>query len=83
MRVLVVEDDRDLAEVVVEGLTDSGMAVDLTHDGVEAGAKIDLTHYDVVVLDRDLPGLHGDMLCLQITERADRPMVLMLQRKST
>ncbi|KAB8194615.1 response regulator [Nonomuraea phyllanthi] len=78
MRVLVVEDARPLAEVVAEGLRDQGMAVDLAYDGLSAAAKLDLTAYDVVVLDRDLPGLHGDTLCQMITERRARPMVLML-----
>ncbi|MFD4644416.1 response regulator transcription factor [Lentzea sp. NPDC058436] len=81
MRVLVVEDDRALAEVVAEGLRDQGMPVDLAHDGL-AAAEADLTGYDVVVLDRDLPGLHGDVLCQMITERADRPMVLMVTAAS-
>ena len=78
MRVLVVEDSRSLADVLVEGLRDQGMAVDAAHDGLEAAAKLDLTGYDVVVLDRDLPGIHGDTLCQMITERDDRAMVLML-----
>ena len=78
MRVLVVEDSRSLAEVLVEGLRDQGMAVDAAHDGLEAAAKLDLNPYDVVVLDRDLPGIHGDALCQMITEREDRAMVLML-----
>jgi DNA-binding response OmpR family regulator len=47
-------------------------------DGLEAAAKLDLSPYDVVVLDRDLPGLHGDTLCQMITDREDRAMVLML-----
>ncbi|MEV4460582.1 response regulator transcription factor [Microbispora sp. NPDC049633] len=83
MRVLVVEDARPLAEVVAEGLRDQGMAVDISHDGLSAAAKLDLTAYDVVVLDRDLPGLHGDTLCQMITERPDRPMVLMLTAAGT
>ncbi|WP_055483697.1 response regulator transcription factor [Sphaerimonospora mesophila] len=83
MRILVVEDARSLAEVVAEGLRDQGMAVDLAHDGLTAAAKLDLTAYDVVVLDRDLPGLHGDSLCQMITERLDRPMVLMLTAAGT
>jgi DNA-binding response OmpR family regulator len=83
MRILVVEDDHALAEVVVEGLRDQGMAVDLAYDGLAAAAKLDLTTHDVVVLDRDLPGLHGDTLCQMITERPDRPMVLMLTAAST
>ncbi|GGY42931.1 response regulator transcription factor [Streptomyces tanashiensis] len=78
MRVLVVEDARSLAEVVAEGLRDQGMAVDLAHDGLEAAAKLDVNAYEVVVLDRDLPGIHGDVLCQMITGRDDRPMVLML-----
>jgi len=78
VRVLVVEDARALAEVVAEGLRDQGMAVDIALDGLTAAEKLDLAPYEVVVLDRDLPGLHGDTLCQMITERADRPMVLML-----
>jgi DNA-binding response OmpR family regulator len=76
--VLVVEDARSLAAVLAEGLRDQGMAVDVAHDGLEAAAKLDLNAYDVVVLDRDLPGIHGDTLCQMITERDDRVMVLML-----
>ncbi len=78
MRVLVVEDSRSLADVLVEGLRDQGMAVDAARDGLEAAAKLDVNAYDVVVLDRDLPGIHGDTLCQMITERDDRIMVLML-----
>jgi DNA-binding response OmpR family regulator len=78
MRVLVVEDSRSLAEVLVEGLRDQGMAVDAAYDGLEAAAKLDLNPYDVVVLDRDLPGIHGDSLCQMITDRDQRAMVLML-----
>jgi DNA-binding response OmpR family regulator len=78
MRVLVVEDSKSLAEVLVEGLRDQGMAVDAAHDGIEAAAKLDLNSYDVVVLDRDLPGIHGDSLCQMITDQHDRAMVLML-----
>ena len=78
MRVLVVEDSRTLADVLVEGLRDQGMAVDSASDGLEAAAKLDASAYDVVVLDRDLPGIHGDTLCQMITERDNRVMVLML-----
>jgi DNA-binding response OmpR family regulator len=78
MRVLVVEDARALAAVLVEGLRDQGMAVDVAYDGLEAAAKLDLNRYDVVVLDRDLPGIHGDTLCQMITERDGRAMILML-----
>ena len=78
MRVLVVEDAPALAEVIAEGLRDQGMAVDVALDGLTAAEKLDLAPYEVVVLDRDLPGLHGDTLCHMITEQDDRPMVLML-----
>jgi DNA-binding response OmpR family regulator len=78
MRVLVVEDSRSLADVLVEGLRDQGMAVDAARDGLEAAAKLDLNRYDVVVLDRDLPGIHGDVLCQMITGQDSRAMVLML-----
>lgn len=78
MRILVVEDAATLAEVVAEGLRDQGMAVDVARDGLTAAAKLDVHAYDVVVLDRDLPGIHGDSLCQMVTARDDRPMVLML-----
>lgn len=78
MRVLVVEDSHRLADVVVEGLRDQGMAVDVAYDGREAASKIDVNTYDVVVLDRDLPGLHGDTLCRTIAESDKAMMVLML-----
>jgi DNA-binding response OmpR family regulator len=81
--VLVVEDDQALAEVLGEGLRDAGMAVDLAYDGMAAAGKLDLAPYEVVVLDRDLPGLHGDQLCRMITERPDRPLVLMLTAADT
>jgi DNA-binding response OmpR family regulator len=78
MRVLVAEDSRSLAEVLAEGLRDQGMAVDVALDGLEAAAKLDVNAYDVAVLDRDLPGIHGDTLCQMITARDERVMVLML-----
>ncbi|HZE38082.1 MAG TPA: response regulator transcription factor [Stackebrandtia sp.] len=82
MRILVVEDDPALAEVIAEGLRDQAMAVDLSHDGLDAAAKLDTATPEVVVLDRDLPRLHGDALCQLITQRPDRPMVLMLTAAS-
>ena len=78
----MVEDSRSLADVLVEGLRDQGMAVDAAHDGLEAAAKLELNAYNVVVLDRDLPGIHGDALCQMITERDGRVMVLMLTAAS-
>jgi DNA-binding response OmpR family regulator len=78
MRVLVVEDSRTLADALVEGLQDEGMAVDVAYDGLDAATKLDLNPYDVVVLDRDLPGLHGDTLCRKIADGDNPAMVLML-----
>jgi DNA-binding response OmpR family regulator len=63
MRVLVVEDHRRLAEAVAAGLRDEGMAVDVAFDGKDALDHVALARYDVIVLDRDLPGLHGDEVC--------------------
>jgi DNA-binding response OmpR family regulator len=83
MRVLVVEDARSLADVLAEGLRDQGMAVDVSHDGLDAAAKLGVNAYDVVVLDRDLPGIHGDTICQMITERDERVMVLMLTAAGT
>jgi DNA-binding response OmpR family regulator len=78
MRVLVVEDSPLLANTIAEGLRDQGIAVDVAYEGNDAASKINLHPYDVVVLDRDLPGIHGDTICKLITN-TDRPaMILML-----
>jgi DNA-binding response OmpR family regulator len=78
VRVLVVEDSRELADGVAEGLRDQGMAVDVSYDGWDAVAKLGLNAYQVVILDRDLPGLHGDTLCRMIADGGSSAMVLML-----
>ncbi len=78
MRVLVAEDVRRLADDIAEGLRDQGIAVDVSYDGLDAAGKSAVNPYDVLVLDRDLPGLHGDELCRIVAERADGPMILML-----
>jgi DNA-binding response OmpR family regulator len=79
MRVLVVEDEQRLAAHIADGLRDQGMAVDVSHDGDEALYKIRLHgSYDVVVLDRDLPGLTGDEICKELAESDHAPMILML-----
>ena len=59
------------------------MAVDLAYDGLDAAVKVDVYPYDVIVLDRDLPGLRGDELCRIATGRQDPPMVLMLTAADT
>jgi len=78
MRVLVVEDAPRLANWIAEGLRDQGMAVDIAYDGEDAASRLHVNPYDVVVLDRDLPGIHGDTLCQMITESEDPAMILML-----
>jgi DNA-binding response OmpR family regulator len=78
MRVLVIEDDEELAETVAAGLREALMAVDVALDG-EAGLARALLHdYDVIVLDRDLPGLHGDEVCARVVAAGGRSRVLML-----
>jgi DNA-binding response OmpR family regulator len=83
MRVLLVEDEPRFANTIAEGLRDQGMAVDVAYDGLEAASKFNLNPYEVVVLDRDLPGVHGDALCRMITESDDPAMVLMLTAAGT
>lgn len=78
MRVLVIEDEALLANVVARGLRREGMAVDVALDGGAALDKADTTAYDVVVLDRDLPVVHGDDVCRSLISRANAPRVLML-----
>jgi DNA-binding response OmpR family regulator len=78
MRVLVVEDVRRLADDITEGLRDQGMAVDVAYDGLDAAVKLNVYPYDVLVLDRDLPGLHGDELVRILVEREQPPMILLL-----
>lgn len=83
MRILVVEDSVPLADVIVEGLRDQGMAVDVAYDGREAISKLEVNTYHVVVLDRDLPGVHGDTICRMIVEGEGSAMVLMLTASGT
>ena len=78
MRVLVVDDERGLADDIAEGLRDHGLAVDVVYDGLDAAAKIELYPYDVIVLDRDLPGLGGDTVCRIIADGEHPAMILML-----
>jgi DNA-binding response OmpR family regulator len=78
MRVLVVEDQSELAETVATGLRREGMAVDIALDGTAALQRVAVHGYDVVVLDRDLPGVHGDSVCATLVEQGNRARVLML-----
>jgi DNA-binding response OmpR family regulator len=83
MRVLVVEDHKRLAEAIASGLRGEGMAVDLAFDGQEALSQVALTSYDVIVLDRDLPGMHGDEVCKTLISERSTSRVLMLTAAST
>ncbi|MGZ6582502.1 MAG: response regulator transcription factor [Gaiellaceae bacterium] len=76
MRVLVVEDHATLASRVAQGLRQAGMAVDVVHDGAAALQFAAKTGYDVIVLDRDLPVVHGDRVCREVA--GSGPRILML-----
>ena len=78
MRVLLAEDDIALAAVIARGLRRNALAVDVAHDGEAALDKARLVAYDVVVLDRELPGVHGDLVCRTLHDDASGPRILML-----
>ena len=78
MRVLVTEDDEVLAAAVASGLRREGMAVDVALDGAAALERLAVSRYDVVVLDRDLPGVPGDDVCRSIAAGGSQSRVLML-----
>lgn len=76
MRILVVEDDSQLSDATCRGLRQAGFAVDQAFDGDIALEKTAHTNYDVVVLDRDLPGIHGDDVCRYLLDRPARVLML-------
>lgn len=78
MRVLVVEDEPQLADLIATGLREQGLAVDVSLDGADALEKAWITRYDVVVLDRDLPRVHGDAVCRKLAAADEPPRILML-----
>lgn len=78
MRVLVIEDDEELAGTVAAGLRHARIAVDVALDGETGLARALVNDYDVIVLDRDLPALHGDEVCAQLVAAGGRSRVLML-----
>jgi DNA-binding response OmpR family regulator len=82
MRILVVEDEPLLADAVAEWLRSENHAVDLALDGGQALERIDVNDYDVVVLDRDLPVVHGDEVCRAIVASESNARVLMLTAAS-
>jgi len=83
MRVLVVEDHKELAATIAVGLRREGMAVDIAFDGESALRHVAGDSYDVVVLDRDLPKLHGDDVCRALVAQGTRARVLMLTASDT
>ena len=83
MRVLVVEDHARLATAMATGLRRAGMAVDVVFDGQDALDHLALTVYDVVVLDRDIPVVHGDDVCKALAARGSPSRVLMLTAAGT
>jgi DNA-binding response OmpR family regulator len=78
MRVLVVEDERLLADTIAAGLRRRAMAVDVAYDGDEALQRLDVNDYDVVVLDRNLPRVSGDQVCAALSAVPTTPRILML-----
>ncbi|MEV4642040.1 response regulator transcription factor [Actinoplanes sp. NPDC049548] len=78
MRVLVVEDDKEMAQTVALGLRRARMAVDVALDGRSGLDRALYNDYDVIVLDRDLPGMHGDQVCAELMAARCRSRVLML-----
>ena len=83
MRVLIVEDHRELAATVAVGLRREGMAVDIAFDGEDALHHAAGDSYDVILLDRDLPKIHGDDVCRALVARGSRSRVLMLTAATT
>jgi DNA-binding response OmpR family regulator len=83
MRVLVVEDERNLADAIARGLRKRGMAVDIAYDGDAGHEAAFVTRYDVVILDRDLPGVHGDRICADLAASGTLTRVLMLTASGT
>ena len=75
---LVVEDNQVVAQAVAEGLRDQGFAVDVAGDGESGLAKAALAPYDVIVLDRDLPAVHGDEVCARLAGHPAGARILML-----
>jgi DNA-binding response OmpR family regulator len=83
LRVLVVEDHAKLAQAIAAVLRREGMAVDISFDGNDALAQAAVNRYDVIVLDRDLPGRHGDDVCQTLIAAGNHSGLLMLTASST
>jgi DNA-binding response OmpR family regulator len=83
VRVLIAEDEVRLADAIARGLRRQGIAVDLATDGESALAKARIVRYDVLVLDRDLPRLHGDEVCRAVRDERPEAGILMLTAAGT
>ena len=83
MRVLVIEDDQEMAEAVAAGLRQAQMAVDVAFDGLGGLARAVNNEYEVIVIDRDLPGMHGDDICAKLVSGGCRSRLLMLTAAAT
>src|SRR6266566_1357743 len=83
MRVLVVEDQAELADDIADGLRDQGIGADVAYDGSAGIEKALLTAYDVVILDRDLPRIHGDAVCATLVGSPSQARILMLTAAGT
>jgi DNA-binding response OmpR family regulator len=82
MRVLIAEDERELANAIADGLRQYSLAVDLAYDGADALEKAALNDYDVVILDRDLPKVSGDEVCTNLISSSVATRILMLTAAS-
>jgi DNA-binding response OmpR family regulator len=83
VRVLIAEDEGRLANAIARGLRRQGMAVDLAPDGEQALVKARVVRYDVLVLDRDLPAVHGDDVCRTVRQERPETGILMLTAAGT
>ena len=83
MRVLVVEDEEIMGEALMIGLRRSGYAVDLVTEGAAALEQATINHYDVILLDRDLPVVHGDEVCEALVRERVPARILMLTAASS
>ncbi len=83
MRILIVEDEVDLADSLAEGLRNEGYLVDVVHDGAAALVKAGQVDVDIMILDRDLPALHGDVVCRTLRDQQHPMRILMLTAAGT
>jgi DNA-binding response OmpR family regulator len=83
MRLLVAEDEEELASAIADGLRREGIATDVALDGRDAIFKADVNRYDVILLDRELPHVHGDEVCRRLVEAGTEARILMLTAAGT